>query len=113
MKVFLQCCDCGGVRTIEGCVPEVRMEEETGTRTFMADGCGGMRRSQLTEKFGATDVEHIALKLYRLFHGEDERDVEDGWTPYKKYGDDYVVQKFRNMAQMVQAMHRDMRFGGR
>jgi len=111
MKVFLQCCDCGDVKAIEGCIPEVILQENRGEHLYIADDCGGMRRKQLDALFGQADVEEVALMLYKLFHNE-VGECEPGWTPYKKYSDDYVVQKFREMAIMVQRMHESMKFGG-
>jgi hypothetical protein len=97
-----------------GCVPEVILQEDDGDRIYAADNCGGMERAQLKDKFGETDVDHIALKLYKMFHGEDtvEFGHDEGWTAYKNYKNDYVVEKFRHMGIMVQKMHEDMKFGG-
>lgn len=55
-------------------------------------------KERVRRRFGNTDVEHVALELYRLFHG-DYPYPGDGWTAYKKHRGDHVVEYFRSAAE--------------
>ena len=59
-----------------------------------------VKKKHLKKRFGTTDVEGLALDMYNTFHNHTPD--YSGWTPYKKWKCDPVVQSFR-MAALIAA----------
>ncbi len=59
-----------------------------------------MKKKFLRRKFGKSDVEHLALAIHKEFHLDEDFSGE-GWTPYKKYKGDAVVEQARQIAFYV------------
>lgn len=55
------------------------------------------RCASLHEKFGETDVEHLAFAIYDCFHGHGDG-CDGDWEPYGDH-EDGVVEEFRRAAR--------------
>jgi hypothetical protein len=58
-----------------------------------------IKKKELHNKWGQTDLEHLALDLYDCFHGHPTGE-RLGWTAYEKYND-AVVEEFRRAARNI------------
>jgi hypothetical protein len=56
-----------------------------------------MKKKDLHLPFGSSDVEHLALAIYREFHNEKESDCS-AWNEYAKWKDDEIVEFYRQLA---------------
>jgi hypothetical protein len=102
VKIVAKCEDCGRV-----------LGKATGMRgeaiileTLTSHHCPARLRKQ----FGVSDVEGLALAMYDIFHNHD-MDGEPGWTAYRNYRGDAVVEEFRNAAEFVAGMFSHGRIG--
>ena len=52
-----------------------------------------------TEKFGNSDIDHLAMAMYKEFHKGS--DFGKGWDEYQPYTCDNVVRYFRHAAKIA------------